>query len=133
MPMSTDRDVAQEWILNHGDAGIEGVVAKRLDQPYRSKGGIWQKVRTRRTAEAIVGGVLGTLERPDVVVGHCDSAGRLRISGCTSPLSAQARRGGGRSGAVLRPTSLARRDPIESVRSTAAAGGVQAGDSDSRR
>jgi ATP-dependent DNA ligase len=92
MPMSTDRAVAQAWMLDHSAAGIEGVVAKRLDQSYRGRGRTWQKIRTRRTAEAIVGGVLGTLEQLDaLVVGRCDSSGRLRISGRTGPLSPPAR------------------------------------------
>jgi ATP-dependent DNA ligase len=92
MPMSTDRAVAQAWMLDHSAAGIEGVVAKRLDQSYRGRGRTWQKIRTRRTAEAIVGGVLGTLEQPDaLVVGRRDSSGRLRISGRTGPLSPPAR------------------------------------------
>jgi ATP-dependent DNA ligase len=87
VPMSTDPAVARIWLHSHSDAGIEGVVAKRLDLPYRPKSGTWQKVRTRRTAEAIVGGVLGTLEDPGgLVLGLPEPSGRLRIAGRTSPL-----------------------------------------------
>jgi len=93
MPMSTDAAVAGAWMLDHGDAGIEGVVAKRLDQPYRAGGRGWQKIRTRRTAEAVVGGVLGPLPRPDaLVVGRPDGSGRLRVAGRTGPLTAADRR-----------------------------------------
>jgi ATP-dependent DNA ligase len=38
MPMSTDPAVAQAWMVDHCTAGIEGVVAKRLDQSYRPAG-----------------------------------------------------------------------------------------------
>jgi ATP-dependent DNA ligase len=79
-------------MLNHSQAGIEGVVAKRLDQAYRARGRTWQKIRTRRTAEAIVGGVLGTLDDPEaLVLGRCDPSGRLRIAGRTGSLSPLAR------------------------------------------
>jgi hypothetical protein len=34
-PSTTDPGVARSWLGGHGGSGIEGVVAKRLDQPYR--------------------------------------------------------------------------------------------------
>ena len=84
MPMSTEFAVARAWLLNHSDAGVEGVegvVAKRRDHPYRVGGRMWRKVRTRFTEEAVVGGVLGTLARPEaLIVGRPDRRGRLR--GC---------------------------------------------------
>jgi ATP-dependent DNA ligase len=88
MPMSTDPAVAQQWLMNHSAAGIEGVVAKRTRQAYRAGKTKWQKVRTRVTAEAVVGGVLGTLAKPDaLVVGLPDPSGRLRIAGRTGSLA----------------------------------------------
>ena len=33
-PRADDRKVARAWLANHGDAGIEGVVAKRTGQSY---------------------------------------------------------------------------------------------------
>jgi ATP-dependent DNA ligase len=92
MPMSTEPAVARAWLLNHSDAGIEGVVAKRLDHPYRAGGRTWRKVRTRFTAEAVVGGVLGTLAQPEaLIVGRPDHRGRLRVAGRTTPLPRAAR------------------------------------------
>jgi hypothetical protein len=45
------------------------------------------KVRHRDTTEAIVGGVTGTLRRPQLpVLGHHDEGGRLRPVGRTTPL-----------------------------------------------
>jgi ATP-dependent DNA ligase len=37
VPMTTDATAARAWLTGHLDAGIEGVVAKRLNQPYRPR------------------------------------------------------------------------------------------------
>ena len=107
--MSTDRAVAQAWMLDHSAAGIEGVVAKRLDQSYRGRGRTWQKIRTRRTAEAIVGGVLGTLEQPDaLVVGRRDSSPATPcLRTYRPPVTSRLSGGTGSVGTVRRSPSLA--------------------------
>ena len=87
MPASSDPAVARLWLINHSAAGIEGVVAKRCSHSYRPGKTTWQKVRTRVTAEAVVGGVLGSIKHPEaLVVGLPDLSGRLRIAGRTTPL-----------------------------------------------
>jgi ATP-dependent DNA ligase len=43
MPMTTDLAAAQLWMVDRC-RGIEGVVAKRLVQAYRSGGRIWRMV-----------------------------------------------------------------------------------------
>jgi ATP-dependent DNA ligase len=92
IPMTKDFAVARTWVLDHTSAGVEGVVAKRLDAPYRANGKTWVKIRTRMTADAIVGGVLGSLERPEaLILGRPDRHGRLRVAGCTTPLPRAAR------------------------------------------
>jgi hypothetical protein len=49
------------------------------------------KIRTRLTAEAVVGGVLGSLEQPEaLILGRPDSR-RLRVAGRTTPLPRAAR------------------------------------------
>src|SRR5215212_9949680 len=58
-PATTDPAVARTWMRAHTGTGLEGVVAKRLDQPYRAGRRGWQKLRTRITAEAVVGGITG--------------------------------------------------------------------------
>src|SRR5215218_11336433 len=54
-PTTTDPQVARTWLLGHTAFGIEGVVAKRVDQPYRPGVRGWQKLRTRLTDEAVIG------------------------------------------------------------------------------
>lgn len=61
-----------------------------------------RKIRTRLSAEAIVGGVLGALVEPEaLIVGRHDHHGRLRIAGRTTALTRPARRD---LAAVLTPT-----------------------------
>ncbi|MEU2047711.1 ATP-dependent DNA ligase [Streptomyces albidoflavus] len=76
-----------------GRVGIEGVVAKPAAGRYRPGKGGWWKVRSRQTAEAIVGAVTGPVPAPDtLLLGRYDAAGRLRMVARTKPLSATVRR-----------------------------------------
>jgi ATP-dependent DNA ligase len=98
-PATTDPAVARSWMLAHTGTGLEGVVAKRLDQPYRPGVRGWQKLRTRITAEAIVGGVTGPVHAPqELILGRPDGSGRLRIAGRTTALRPST---AGRVGALL--------------------------------
>ncbi len=93
MPASADLAVGRLWMREHTDSGIEGVVAKRVDQTYRAGARAWRKIKTRLTAEAVVGGVLGSL--PDLealVVGRFGKDRRLRVAGRTTALSGAAPR-----------------------------------------
>jgi bifunctional non-homologous end joining protein LigD len=67
--------------------GLEGVVAKRLDAPYRPgrRSDAWRKVKTTRSQELVVGGWLGGAGRLEgllgsLLVGYHDD-GRLRFAG----------------------------------------------------
>ncbi len=55
-PVTTTIDTVTQWFRSVG-GGLDGVVAKRLDLPYRSgaRDGM-QKVKAMRTAECVVGG-----------------------------------------------------------------------------
>ena len=90
MPMTTDPRAAGAWLRDQ-PPGIEGVVAKRRDQRYRPGARSWQKLRARDTAEAVIGGVFGTLEHPEALVLGRYRGGRLRVVGRTSPLPLAAR------------------------------------------
>ena len=101
MPMTTSSAGAQAWLTDHTAAGIEGVVVKHLKHAYRPARRTWQKVRTKVTAEAVVGGVIGPLAAPEVLIlGRVDDGGRLRVAGRTSRLSVRLR---AELGAVLEP------------------------------
>lgn len=54
-PATLDRTVALGWLKRSGGA-LDGVVAKRLDQPYRFGERAMVKVKQLRTADCVVGG-----------------------------------------------------------------------------
>jgi ATP-dependent DNA ligase len=85
-PATTDVAVARTWMLGHTDTGLEGVVAKRVDQRYRPGRRAWQKLRTRVSAEAIVGGITGPVDAPHELILGRYHGGRLRIAGRSTPL-----------------------------------------------
>jgi ATP-dependent DNA ligase len=85
MPATTDPDAAATWLRDQ-PPGVEGVVAKKRDQRYRPGVRGWQKLKAQRTAEAVVGGVLGSLEQPGGLVLGRYEHGRLRVAGRTGPL-----------------------------------------------
>jgi len=88
-PQTTDRDEAQQWMTDYASepVGLEGIVAKGLEQPYRTGKRDWMKIRVSDTVEAIVGAVTGPLTAPDrLILGQYDLTGRLVIIGGTSSL-----------------------------------------------
>ena len=86
-PKTNDLAVAREWLSTTG-IKLDGVIAKRLDFPYRSgeRDGM-QKVKRMRTADCVVGGfryaskgkVVGSL-----LLGLYDAEGLLHHVGYTS-------------------------------------------------
>ncbi len=86
-PKTKNIAVAREWLSTTG-VKLDGVIAKRLDLPYRSgeRDGM-QKVKRMRTADCVVGGfryaskgqVVGSL-----LLGLYDEAGALHHVGYTS-------------------------------------------------
>jgi hypothetical protein len=80
------------------------VVVKHREHGYRLRRRSW-KVRTRVTADAVVGGVIGALDAPEaLLLGLPDERGRLRVAGRTVALTLPARR---EIGAVLVPARQA--------------------------
>ncbi|OPF75588.1 ATP-dependent DNA ligase [Streptomyces antioxidans] len=63
VPMTTDPEVAATWYASLLEIGIEGLVIKELDEPYRP-GRHWRKVRHSETRDAVVIGVVGPRLRP---------------------------------------------------------------------
>ena len=92
MPATRDLAGAHTWMRDYVDAGVEGVVVKHREHGYRPRRRSWFKVRTRTTADAVVGGVIGSLDAPEaLLLGLPDDTGRLRVAGRTSPLTLPAR------------------------------------------
>jgi ATP-dependent DNA ligase len=86
---TTDRRLALRW-LNGGLAGIDGVVAKRLDLPYLPGERSMLKIKRIRTADCVVGGFRYETERKvigSLLLGLYDKEGRLHHVGFTSAIS----------------------------------------------
>jgi ATP-dependent DNA ligase len=55
-PATRDRDVAEDWFRRFEGAGLDGVVAKRLDLLYYEDQRVMVKVKHERTADCVVAG-----------------------------------------------------------------------------
>lgn len=89
-PMTTDRAVAQRWLDAAGGA-LDGVVAKRLDEPYQPGERAMLKVKRLRTADCVVGGFRYATKKREVgslLLGLYDQAGLLHHVGFTSAIAA---------------------------------------------
>ncbi|MDQ1567746.1 MAG: hypothetical protein QOF96_2626 [Actinomycetota bacterium] len=86
-PCTTDRALAAEWFDAFEGAGLDGVVAKPEQLPYREGERVMLKVKHERTADCVVagfrwhksGGVIGSL-----LLGLFDEAGTLHHVGVTA-------------------------------------------------
>ena len=95
-PMTVDREVAQEWLTRFEGAGLDGVVAKRLDASYQPGRRSMLKVKHVRSADCVVAGfrwhkagegIVGSL-----LLGLYDGAGVLQHVGVTSSFTMAMRR-----------------------------------------
>ncbi|GAA0308977.1 DNA ligase [Streptomyces polychromogenes] len=68
VPMTTDPELAEAWYETLPASGIEGLVVKRLDQPYPSGRRSWRKLRHTSVRDAAVIGYTGTARRPQALV-----------------------------------------------------------------
>jgi ATP-dependent DNA ligase len=55
-PATSDRTLAEDWFRRFEGAGLDGVMAKRLDAPYRAGERTMIKVKHARTADCVVAG-----------------------------------------------------------------------------
>ncbi|MER7722888.1 ATP-dependent DNA ligase [Streptomyces sp. NPDC096323] len=55
-PATTDPAVAREWFEQYEGAGLDGVVAKPIDLPYRPDTRSMYKIKHERTADCVVAG-----------------------------------------------------------------------------
>jgi ATP-dependent DNA ligase len=92
-PATRDRDEALGWLERTGGA-LDGVIAKRLDLPYRPGERAMIKVKQRRTADCVVGGFRYASKGRQVgslLLGLYDDAGLLNHVGYTSSIAARDR------------------------------------------
>lgn len=92
-PATTERKTAEAWL--HGDhGGLDGVIAKRLDEPYRSGERAMRKIKRLRSADCVVGGFRYAAKDRGVgslLLGLYDDEGLLHHVGFTSGFSDEER------------------------------------------
>lgn len=92
-PMTEDAGVAQRWLERSGGA-LDGIVAKRREEPYRPGERAMFKRKIQRTADCVVGGfrydTAGTT-MASLLLGVYDSEDKLHHVGFTSSFSAEDR------------------------------------------
>ena len=91
-PATTDRALAADWFRRFEGAGLDGVVAKRLDAAYQPGRRAMVKVKHERTADCVVAGFRWHKNGPGTHVGSLllglyDAAGTLHHVGVTSSFS----------------------------------------------
>jgi len=88
-PATRDRALAADWFDRFEGAGLDGVVAKRLDGTYQPGKRAMIKVKHQRTADCVVAGFRWHKNGPGTHVGSLllglfDDAGRLHHAGITA-------------------------------------------------
>jgi ATP-dependent DNA ligase len=88
-PATRSLDEARRWFTTK--AGLDGVIAKRLDSTYESGGrsGVVQKIKKARTADCVVGGFRYASKKHEVgslLLGLYDHEQRLNHVGFTSSM-----------------------------------------------
>ena len=93
-PSTTDRTVAERWFVEFEGAGLDGVVAKRLGDPYTPDKRTLVKVKHLRTADCVVAGYRIHKDGQGVgslLLGLHDDEGRLHHVGVTASFTAKRR------------------------------------------
>jgi ATP-dependent DNA ligase len=94
-PRTLDLTIAKTWLAGSGGA-LDGVIAKRLDEPYRPGERAMLKVKQHRSADCVVAGLRREKEGCGVaslLLGLYDDAGRLNHVGFTSGIKDSERTG----------------------------------------
>jgi ATP-dependent DNA ligase len=91
-PATRDRAMAADWFGRFEGAGLDGVVAKRLDTPYQPGKRAMLKIKHQRTADCVVAGFRWHKNGPathigSLLLGLYDDEGTLHHVGITSSFS----------------------------------------------
>jgi len=91
-PATTDRELATDWFDRFEGAGLDGVVAKRLDAKYQPGKRAMLKIKHQRTADCVVAGFRWHKNGPgthigSLLLGLFDDARNLHHVGITSSFS----------------------------------------------
>jgi len=96
-PATRDRALAEDWFRRFEGAGLDGVMAKRLDAPYRAGERTMIKVKHTRTADCVVAGFrwhkngVGTMVG-SLLLGLYDDQGTLHHIGVTAAFTNEVRK-----------------------------------------
>ena len=95
-PATRDPSVAADWFNRFEGAGLDGVVAKRLSDPYMPGKRGWAKIKHARTADCVVAGFRWHKNGPGTMVGSLllgifDETGRLNHVGITASFTTEKR------------------------------------------
>lgn len=96
-PSTPDEALAREWFVRFEGAGLDGIIAKRLGNPYRPNVRDFVKIKHQRTADVVVGGFRWAKDLKDQAVGSLllglyDDQGILHHVGHTSSFKAAEKR-----------------------------------------
>jgi ATP-dependent DNA ligase len=110
-PATTDRALAVDWFDRFEGAGLDGVIAKRLDGTYQPGKRAMIKVKHQRTADCAVAGFRWHKNGPGTHVGSLllglyDDAGTLHSVGVTSSFTWEKREALTKELAPLRENAL---------------------------
>ena len=118
-PATRDRALAADWFDRFEGAGLDGVIAKRLDAPYQPGKRAMLKIKHQRTADCVVAGFRWHKNGPGTHVGSLllglfDDAGTLHHVGRHVVVHVGPA-GGARQGARAAARGRARRPPVARV------------------
>jgi ATP-dependent DNA ligase len=95
-PATRERAIALDWFTRFEGAGLDGVIAKPLDQPYRPGERSMLKVKHERTADCVVAGFRWHKNGPGTMIGSLllgihDDQGTLHHVGIAASFSTKVR------------------------------------------
>ncbi|MEM9491249.1 MAG: ATP-dependent DNA ligase, partial [Myxococcota bacterium] len=95
-PATRDRDTGADWFARFEGAGLDGVMAKRLSEPYQPGKRTMLKIKHQRTADCVIAGFRWHKNGPGTMLGSLllglyDDAGTLHHVGVAASFTAKRR------------------------------------------